>query len=75
MPPAWWRCCRTQHRDLDRAVLDAYGWGDLCDALSKKETAPAFAAARQTLLTRLVALNAERAKQEKKGKVLWLRPE
>ena len=53
------------HRRLDRAVLDAYGWTDL-DA----ET-PAFTA---TVLTRLVALNAERRAEEVAGRVRFLRP-
>ena len=53
------------HRRLDRAVLDAYGWTDL-DA----ET-PAFTAA---VLTRLVALNAERRAEEVAGRVRFLRP-
>ena len=62
---------KSLHDELDAAVLDAYGWGDL---------KPAFAglpdeAARQTLLSRLAALNTERAKEEADGKIRWLRPE
>ncbi|PAP78616.1 hypothetical protein BSZ37_01960 [Rubrivirga marina] len=53
------------HRRLDRAVLDAYGWGDL-DA-----EAPTFRAA---VLDRLVALNAERRAEEEAGTVRYLRP-
>ncbi len=53
------------HRQLDRAVLDAYGWSDL-DA-----EAPTFRAA---VLTRLVALNAERRVEEEAGTVRYLRP-
>ncbi|MDT7857749.1 DNA methyltransferase [Rubrivirga sp. S365] len=53
------------HRRLDRAVLDAYGWGDL-DA-----EAPTFRAA---VLDRLVALNAERRAEEEAGRVRYLRP-
>ena len=53
------------HRRLDRAVLDAYGWDDL-DA-----EAPAFPAA---VLTRLVALNAERVAEEARGLVRYVRP-
>ena len=49
------------HDDLDRAVFDAYGWPhDLDDA---------------AILERLVALNAERAAEERQGKIRWLRPE
>jgi hypothetical protein len=49
------------HDDLDAAVFDAYGWPhDLSD---------------EQILERLVALNAERAAEEKRGLVRWLRPE
>lgn len=49
------------HSDLDAAVFDAYGWPhDLTD---------------EQILERLVALNAERAEEERKGLVRWLRPE
>ena len=49
------------HDDLDAAVFDAYGWPhDLTDA---------------QILERLVALNAERAEEEKRGVIRWLRPE
>jgi hypothetical protein len=52
---------RTLHDELDRAVAQAYGWpADLPD---------------EEILTRLVALNAERAAEEREGKVRWLRPE
>ena len=68
---------RTLHDDLDAAVLDAYGWGDLRAALA--DHAPAAAQARaaavETLLERLVALNAKRAAEEAAGTVRWLRPE
>ena len=48
------------HDDLDAAVLAAYDWvGQPDDA---------------TLLERLVALNAERAREEADGSVRWLRP-
>jgi hypothetical protein len=49
------------HDELDAAVLDAYGWPR---GLSDTQ-----------IVERLVALNAERAAEEKKGKVRWLRPE
>ncbi|MEO1075026.1 MAG: DNA methyltransferase, partial [Bacteroidota bacterium] len=53
------------HRQLDRAVLAAYGWDDL-DA-----EAPSFRAA---VLDRLVALNAARRAEEAAGTVRYLRP-
>lgn len=49
------------HDELDAAVFDAYGWPhDLTD---------------EQILERLVALNAERAEEEKRGIIRWLRPE
>jgi hypothetical protein len=49
------------HDDLDAAVFDAYGWpATLTD---------------EEILERLVALNHERAEEEKRGLVRWLRPE
>ena len=49
------------HDDLDAAVFAAYGW-------------PASLTVAE-ILERLVALNAERAAEEKRGIVHWLRPE
>ena len=52
---------KTLHDDLDAAVADAYGWPvDLPD---------------DEILTRLVALNAQRAQEEAQGQVRWLRPD
>jgi hypothetical protein len=49
------------HNKLDMAVLDAYGWHhDISD---------------EEILERLVALNAERAEEERNGLIRWLRPE
>ncbi len=49
------------HDDLDAAVFEAYGWpADLTDA---------------QILEKLVALNAERAAEEEKGLIHWLRPD
>lgn len=49
------------HEKLDAAVSQAYGWPvDL---------------AEEEVLSRLVALNKERAKEEKRGLVRWLRPD
>jgi len=49
------------HDELDAAVFEAYGWPA---SLSDEE-----------ILERLVALNHERAEEEKRGLVRWLRPE
>jgi len=70
------------HDELDRAVFAAYGWSDLADALVGKPggTTPypdkpeAQAEAEEELLERLVALNHERAAEEARGLVRWLRP-
>jgi hypothetical protein len=52
---------RQIHDDLDAAVADAYGWpADLTD---------------EEILARLVALNHERAEEERRGLIRWLRPE
>ena len=67
------------HDDLDEAVLLAYGWGDILTlwaghnhVVGTKECSEEF---EQRLLTRLVALNHERAAEEANGHVRWLRPE
>ena len=70
------------HRELDAAVLDAYGWSDLAPALVGAPGAltpltdkpEALALAEAELLERLVALNAARAAEEAQGLVRWLRP-
>ncbi len=52
---------KRTHDDLDAAVFDAYGWPhDLTD---------------EQILEKLVALNAERAEEERNGLVRWLRPD
>ncbi len=52
---------RQIHDDLDAAVADAYGWpADLTD---------------EEILAQLVALNHERAEEERRGIIRWLRPE
>jgi len=71
------------HDDIDRATLAAYGWDDLAPNLIGKPggTTPsthkdeAQDAAEEEMLSRLVALNAERAKEEARGLVRWLRPD
>jgi hypothetical protein len=64
---------QSLHDELDAAVLQAYGWSDLGAVPWGDEAARA--AWTETLLTRLVALNAQRAAEEATGKVRWLRPE
>lgn len=56
---------RQHHDTIDEAVADAYGWGDEHRAGSLNE---------ETILTRLVALNKERAAEEARGLVRYLRP-
>ena len=71
------------HDDIDRAVFEAYGWADLVPALVGKPGAtapsphktPEQEAAEEVLLSRLVALNRERAEEERTGIVRWLRPD
>lgn len=74
---------RELHDDLDRAVFKAYGWSDLAEKLvglpgattPYPEKSEAQAEAEEELLKRLVALNHQRAAEEAKGKIRWLRPE
>ena len=87
---------KTLHDELDRAVLEAYGWSDLAPLLEVVNGNAAFPhpnplpggegtkmmsredckrALDDTLLERLVALNAERAVEEQRGVIRWLRPE
>lgn len=52
---------RQHHDTIDALVAEAYGWpADLSD---------------EEILTRLVALNKERAAEEARGLIRWLRPE
>ena len=73
---------RQIHDELDAAVLEAYGWSDLKwgtggpPVSSPTEHGQAARAPlEQAILTRLVALNHERAAEEKRGLIRWLRPE
>ncbi|MFZ7096092.1 class I SAM-dependent DNA methyltransferase [Luteimonas dalianensis] len=76
---------RQLHDELDEAVLHAYGWGDLLPLLriAHGNDAPPEGQIREdakrtfdeTILERLVALNAERAAEEARGHIRWLRPE
>ena len=64
------------HDELDAAVLQAYGWDDLAPTLRQAQGEREQAqGVTDTLLTRLVALNAQRAAEEKAGHIRWLRPE
>jgi hypothetical protein len=68
------------HDEIDSAVLSAYGWSDLAPAPMPfadliARGGPEAEALDQELLTRLVALNHERAAEEKRGLIRWLRPE
>lgn len=67
------------HDDLDSAVLEAYGWTDIASATPPADIlargGPDAEALEQAILTRLVALNHERAAEEKRGIIRWLRPD
>lgn len=71
------------HDEIDLAVLAAYGWLDLEDTLIGKPggttpspcKSPEQEEAEEELLSRLVALNKERAGEEARGHVRWLRPD
>ena len=67
------------HDELDAAVLEAYGWTDLAAATPLADRlargGPEAEALEQQLLTRLVALNHERAAEERRGLIRWLRPD
>lgn len=73
----------NDHDKLDRAVFEAYGWSDLADKLVGRPGAttplpdkPADQAeAEEELLMRLVRLNKQRAEEESRGIIRWLRPE
>jgi hypothetical protein len=65
------------HDDLDIAVLEAYGWDDLIPRLSTS-TSGRWARGEgldEQILERLVALNAQRAEEERNGLIRWLRPD
>ena len=85
---------KSLHDEIDLAVLEAYGWGDLAglmqvvngnarldypsNTLDAGETMTRSDAIRQldeALLERLVALNKERAAEEARGLVRYLRQE
>lgn len=76
---------RQLHDELDEAVLRAYGWEDLwptlqiAHGLRAAEAGSTQEQAKQdfteAVLERLVALNAQRAAEEARGHIRWLRPE
>ena len=76
---------RQLHDEIDAAVLEAYGWSDLLPLLriahgneqpaAEQTREDAKRAFDEAVLERLVALNAERAAEEARGLVRWLRPE
>ncbi len=60
---------RTLHEDLDRAVLDAYGWNDMivpsfCPKATEEQRA--LEQFQNTITDRLFVLNAQRAEEEKR---------
>lgn len=76
------------HDELDLAVLAAYGWSELAPLmevvngnLPAQRLSPTAnrddvkRELEETLLEKLVSLNRERAEDEKKGIIHWLRPE
>ncbi len=74
---------RELHDDLDRAVFAAYGWDDLAKQLvglpgattPLPDKSEAQAEAEEELLLRLVELNSQRAAEETRGQIRWLRPD
>ena len=74
---------RELHDNLDRAVFAAYGWDDLAEKLVGKpgattplpDKSEAQAEAEEELLRRLVELNSQRATEEARGVIRWLRPD
>ena len=58
------------HDELDAAVFAAYGWEDL-----QTESRKTKDEVDEIILKRLVALNAERAEEERNGLIRWLRPD
>ncbi|MBP6637476.1 MAG: class I SAM-dependent DNA methyltransferase, partial [Sulfuritalea sp.] len=65
---------QTLHDELDAAVLAAYGWSDLLPSPAGGRGAGGEGGFAETLLERLVALNADRAREEAAGHIRWLRP-
>jgi hypothetical protein len=51
---------RHYHQQIDEAVAEAYGWPSDLDP--------------EAMLTKLIALNEERAEEERAGQIRWVRP-
>ena len=70
---------RQYHDEIDAAVAEAYGWADLIEGKDGASTSSGrtswISEADEIILERLVALNKERATEEARGNVRWLRPE
>ena len=75
---------KSLHDEIDLAVLEAYGWGDLAglmqlvngnDQSAGLDRSDAIRQLDETLLERLVALNKDRAAEESRGLIRYLRPE
>ena len=72
---------RQIHDELDAAVLEAYGWSDLSRSVGVSPTLEEKKCVRDAhtpcdvLLTRLGALNHQRAAEEKRGLIRYLRPD
>jgi len=60
------------HDDLDQATYHAYGWQDLIPLSHQPDPKEHL---EQQILERLVALNAQRAEEERNGHIRWLRPD
>ena len=73
---------KQYHDEIDTMVLAAYGWSDMARVLVGRQgatkphqpKAQEQIEAEQTLMFRLVALNKERAEEEARGHIRWLRP-
>ena len=66
---------RKLHEDMDRAVLDAYGWTDLAVppfCLRTSDEARALEQFQDVVIDRLFVLNAERAEEEMRLGSAWL---
>lgn len=64
------------HDEIDTATAEAYGWSDLfADKPLADRLAQGEESLEQQILQRLVDLNHERAGEEAKGKIRYLRPE
>ena len=75
---------KSLHDEIDLGVLEAYGWADLKPLMQRVNgnqsgldltRTDAIRELDEALLERLVALNAERAQEEKRGLIRYLRPE